>query len=1144
VGSFRRALAGILALTVATVAAAQQDLQIQFAEPVSIQASAGTSQFDAYGRRFMLRLESNDRVLNKLTAAQKVGMGGQRLFRGRLDGLPGSWVRLSRVGDRVRGLIWDGRELYVVTRFGDVAEAVIAPTNAAADQTVVFRLSDSNNVLPRMYCAAQAGTSSGPVNGLEQFKALLAEVRADRVAVTRQMDVALVADSAFQAQQGANTTAAMLAMLNEADGIFADQAGLLLNAGEVRLVPSVGDPFTSTNAETLLDQLSTYRVGDVPIGAAAIAHLVTGKDLDGDTAGIAVRSGVCNIENGVSLTMGFSFYGGLIMAHEIAHNLGAVHDGDGACAAAPPNLLMAPVLSGSSIFSQCSLDTMRPLIDSASCIVPGVAADLTVDLALSTPTPEYNEPFTVTATVISQGSAVAQNASLELAPIGHVEIVSISPSSGSCNASTTPVCTLGDIPHGESRTVTLTLRPYQPTPSGSVQAEVDSDNDRAPANDDDAINFTVVNNADARLTLSPGSATVRTGDAVEFTARVQSIRTRTVRNVRLSGTPLGLSQVTYSPSVGTCTGFGDCTLGDLAAGGEATVVIRGTATNTGAYAHTYRIDSLDDTDGSNNFSTFNLTMNPRRNLAIAGSRDSVVLSVGDALTTEFVVSNTLGIEPVSGATVQIFGDFMVPIENVSSAGATCTVTSSSRANCALGTVAVGESRTIAVQVRGANTGNTGVAARIEAAADEVSNDNYWSNGVSVRNPIDLRVAVPYWPERIESRTATEDVPIYSASSLAATDFVATIEVPGTARLITLAMADTVCVIQDAQHGQCTATTLPHQFSRALRVGAVGDSPGAHRVRVTIAATSDADLSDNSAEFDMRVGAYRDASVSAFTLPRYLHVGQTYDFETRLRSAYRDVANVDFSVTHPAQAILTLPQELTGCTTTRSFDGLYDTLRCPIATLPANTDRLLRFQLRPTVVDVGGRVGIQALTTPDVDHANNYVEQHSLVVEDSDVALSLSSATVTVTTGTRLALPRITLRSPRVAHGMTLRVPIPAFASVDSVSSGWICTGGTTLECDIPALSANGETSIEVFLNTTSAGTFTSRIEVSVANDANVANNAADVAITVNAAASTPNPPSGGGGGSSSGGGGGGSFEWLSLAALSILLWRRFMIRPN
>src|SRR6476659_1002680 len=100
---------------------------IQYAEPIALTLKSSTSQFDAYGRRFDLKLADNDRVLSKLGATRKAELSPYRLVRGTVDGSPGSWVRLVQSAQGVEGAIWDGHELNAVTRYDHVAGSLTTP---------------------------------------------------------------------------------------------------------------------------------------------------------------------------------------------------------------------------------------------------------------------------------------------------------------------------------------------------------------------------------------------------------------------------------------------------------------------------------------------------------------------------------------------------------------------------------------------------------------------------------------------------------------------------------------------------------------------------------------------------------------------------------------------------------------------------------------------------------------------------------------------------------------------------------------------------------------------------------------------------------------------------------------------------------
>ena len=130
------------------------------------------------------------------------------------------------------------------------------------------------------------GAGRGSADGVPQ--------NSDPGQITRQIEIALIADSDFGAAVSDDPTAAMLARLNIVEGIFSEQIGLLVLATDVRSMPANDDPFTSTDATTLLEQLGKYREATAAVRARGLAHLFTGKDLDGTTAGIAYLDSACS----------------------------------------------------------------------------------------------------------------------------------------------------------------------------------------------------------------------------------------------------------------------------------------------------------------------------------------------------------------------------------------------------------------------------------------------------------------------------------------------------------------------------------------------------------------------------------------------------------------------------------------------------------------------------------------------------------------------------------------------------------------------------------------------------------------------------------------------------------------------------------
>ena len=170
-------------------------------------------------------------------------------------------------------------------------------------------------------------------DGLDQYQAMVRELAAGVYGpqITRQIEISLIGDTDFQDAESADPTAAMLARLNIVEGIFSEQVGLLVLATDVRLMtPDARSLHQHQGRDAARAARRRIARPRRRCAHAASRISMTGKDLDGTTAGIAYVRTVCDAERGVSLSQ--RSYGttisALIMAHELGHNLGASHDGE------------------------------------------------------------------------------------------------------------------------------------------------------------------------------------------------------------------------------------------------------------------------------------------------------------------------------------------------------------------------------------------------------------------------------------------------------------------------------------------------------------------------------------------------------------------------------------------------------------------------------------------------------------------------------------------------------------------------------------------------------------------------------------------------------------------------------------------------
>jgi hypothetical protein len=299
---------------------------------------------------------------------------------------------------------------------------------------------------------------------------------------------------------GTTTTAedAVAARMNIVDGIFTSQLGVKLALAPTTIFPSANDPFSSqTNAGTLLSELRSYRSGSAAQLALGLTHLMTGRDLDGDTVGIAYIGAVCDGGNAASLSEGrrSTTQSALIAAHEIGHNFGAPHDGEaGACASTPQTFLMAPRLNGSDQFSACSIAQIQPYVNNSRCLTAYNPPDAALEISKPSMPAQTGTAFVASFVVRSLGDDASNEVTVTATLPTTVTITSATANGGSCTTGAgTATCTLGTLAAGDTRQVDLNLTA---TEGGSlnVSLKLDSSNDADASNDSGTITISASGN--------------------------------------------------------------------------------------------------------------------------------------------------------------------------------------------------------------------------------------------------------------------------------------------------------------------------------------------------------------------------------------------------------------------------------------------------------------------------------------------------------------------------------------------------------------------------------------------------------------------------------------------------------------------------
>lgn len=387
-----------------------------------------------------LKIIQNDRSAQNRDRHPK--QHGINTYQGIIENLPNSWARITTDADHISGVIDTGTERHFLTS----DPKAYATTNLRQIRQFIHAV--DNSIIPPPETLPERNRNIREVIEIEVNNGF----NNQQDLVTRVARIAIVVDTLYDEALGGRGLAEAISTINTVDGMYQQEFGLALKVDTAIIITDTTTlNLGNVSLEENLSKFRDYRQTAIELDSnLGLVHLFTGVTTADPSVGLAYIGAVCRTDGfDVSMSTPFDFPV-LLTAHEIGHNLGALHDDESELCLLTTDQLMFSHISSltTNEFSSCTTDAVNKRLAQSACHLDAI--DLSLTLSRNGET-DIIALITNTDTQRAFPSALfslnLKNASIAAAPAG-CEI----------NSTTDMTCTIPTTYPGDSQSLEIELR--------------------------------------------------------------------------------------------------------------------------------------------------------------------------------------------------------------------------------------------------------------------------------------------------------------------------------------------------------------------------------------------------------------------------------------------------------------------------------------------------------------------------------------------------------------------------------------------------------------------------------------------------------------------------------------------------------------